>query len=105
MKSLADMHIHSIHSHDAPVPVQDMIRAEIEAGVPIVAVADHWDGFRCLDEEEQDLFSHIQACYEDVQAVRTQLGNACEVLMSIELGEPHWNYEQSEKALKPRSRV
>lgn len=100
MKPLADMHLHSINSHDAPVPVLDMVRAEAAAGVPIMAIADHWDGFRCLDGADQDLFSHILACYDDVQAVRAEMGDACQVLMSIELGEPHWDYSMSEKALK-----
>ena len=99
MKILADMHIHTINSHDAPVPVLDMVRAEVEAGVPIVAIADHWDGFRCLDGGNQDLFGHIQACYEDVLAARKEMGDACQVLMSIELGEPHWDYAQSAKTI------
>ena len=99
MKPLADMHLHSINSHDAPVPVLDMVRAEVAAGVPIMAIADHWDGFRCLDGTDQDLFSHIHACYRDVQAARAEMGDTCQVLMSIELGEPHWDYAMSEKAL------
>ena len=99
MKLLADMHLHSVHSHDAPVPVLDMVQAEVAAGVPIMAIADHWDGFRCADGTEQDLFGHIQACWRDVQAARAAMGDACQVLMSIELGEPHWDYAMSEKAL------
>lgn len=99
MTHLADMHVHSINSHDATIPVLDMVRAEIDAGIRTMAIADHWDGFRCLDTFEQDLFGHIEACWQDVQAVRAQLGDQCELLMSIELGEPHWDYAQSEKAL------
>ena len=99
MTKLADMHVHSRNSHDAVVSVLDMVRAELAAGVTTVAIADHWDGFRTLDGGDQDLYSHILACYEEVQNVRSEIGDTCDLLMSIELGEPHWDKAAAEKAL------
>ena len=100
VKNLVDMHVHSQNSHDAHVPVLDMARSSVNAGVRVLAIADHWNGLLCPDGKNQDLFSHIQNCYEEVQAAQVALGDDCELLMSIELGEPHWDYEMSAKALE-----
>ena len=100
VKNLVDMHVHSQNSHDAHVPVLDMARSSVNAGIRMLAIADHWDGLLCPDGKDQDLFSHIQHCYVEVKAAQAALGHDCELLVSIELGEPHWDYEMSAKALK-----
>ncbi|MBE6607373.1 MAG: histidinol-phosphatase HisJ family protein [Ruminococcaceae bacterium] len=95
----ADMHTHSRNSHDAKFPVMDICKAEIEAGVKIMAVTDHCDSFLCRDNAGFDMYSNIVASYKEALAANEEAGDKCEVLTGIELGEGFWYPAYTKKVL------
>lgn len=96
---LSDNHTHSRNSHDANYPVMDICRAEIDAGVKVMAVADHCDIFLCEDDPERDAYTNIRESVEEAVLVNEQVGDDCLVLKSVELGEGFWHPEVCKKVL------
>lgn len=94
---LADMHVHTDHSHDAKVPMPEMYAACREKGIKIIAAADHYDGCFCADGPYH--WDHIKASNAEADAITAQYGGDGVVLRSIEMGEPQWDPEQSKKVI------
>ena len=94
---LSDMHTHSDHSHDAKIPMPQIYEGCRRNGIKIMAAADHYDGCFCADGPYN--WDHIKASNAEADALTAQYGGDGMVLRSIELGEPHWDPEQTKKVI------
>ncbi len=86
MTYLVDYHVHSTHSGDGKVSIEEMCRLAVEHGLREIAFCDH------LDSNPQDecygLFHAVDFCSE-VDDCRRQFGDGLCILKGAELGEPH----------------
>lgn len=80
---LADMHTHSLHSHDAHSTVFEMCEAELARGVSIFAVTDHYSAGESPAAAAE--FQTILASLSDVERARRQYGSRLEILRGIEI--------------------
>ncbi len=88
MTSLADMHTHSLHSHDSKCPIEEMVSAQIEKGTRITAVTNHFDTDRY---SWYDGFTPIKQCDEEIKALNKKYGNDFLLLSGIEISEGFWH--------------
>ncbi len=90
----ADMHTHSLQSHDSDCKLEDMYKAELAKGTEIFAVTNHID---ISYAKERDIFAAISGTKEEIESVAVQEGH--KILFGIELGEGFWNKELCERVL------
>lgn len=92
MKSLADLHTHTIASGHAYNTVMEMIHAAAQKELPILGISDHAPSMRgCMDEI---YFWNFNAIPREVEGVRVLFG--CE----LNIMDYHGKTDLSEKALK-----
>lgn len=86
MTHLIDYHVHSTHSGDGHVSVEEMCRLAIERGLAEIAFSDHLDN----NPEDQcyGLFDAADFC-RDVDECRERFGDRLLILKGAEIGEPH----------------
>lgn len=94
---VADMHVHTNHSHDAKFPVDEMLKAGIEHGVNVMAIADHCDTTLCEEYRDHDIYTNIREACEDVDRLNKTYADQCLLLRSVELGDGIWYPECSNK--------
>lgn len=87
---VADMHVHTNHSHDAKYPMPEMLQAGIDHGVQVMAIADHCDTTLCEEDIEHDIYTNIREACEEVDALNKKFGDQCLLLRSVELGDGIW---------------
>lgn len=85
-KMLADMHTHSEFSHDSSCKTEDMLLSEIERGVNVFAVTDHFD---TASHNNYDIFTPIKMAHAKIDRLRALYPNV-EILKGIEIGEGFW---------------
>lgn len=93
---LSDMHTHSDHSHDAKIPMPQIYEGCRSHGINIMAAADHYDGMFTADGIYPH--DHIVASCREADELSAQYPDGM-VLRGIELGEGHWDPEQTKAAL------
>ena len=83
-----DLHMHTEYSVDAASPqsVADKVRACVDAGLDIIGITDHLDFFRTRGPSEN---RDVEACLRDIRAAKQAFAGKIEVLVGIEIGEPH----------------
>ena len=94
---LADMHVHTDHSHDAHYPMEEMVRSGIARGIGAMAIADHCDVTRCENDPNYDIYTHIKDSCAEVDALNEKYGDKIRLLRSVELGDGVWYPEQSHR--------
>lgn len=85
---IADMHTHSMYSHDSVCPIADMLAAQRERGTDIFAVTDHFD--TQFYELWGDIFTPIARAHDEVMALRTRDDRGVTVLTGVEISEGFW---------------
>ncbi len=93
---LSDNHTHSDHSHDAKCPMPDIYEGCRSHGIKIMAAADHYDGMYTADGIYPH--DHIVASCKEADELSARYPDGM-VLRGIELGEGHWDPEQTRAAL------
>lgn len=89
-----DMHTHSEHSHDSVCPIEDMARAQTEAGMSGFAVTDHFD---TDSHTRYDVLTPIGKAAEEAEELNRKLGGKCRVLKGVEISEGFWHPEVYER--------
>ncbi len=93
---IADVHIHSEHSHDSVCPVHDIKESALNKNVDIICVTDHCDIEYAdkIDVKQIALDSII-----DVKKLNAFNNSAILINSGAEIGESFWNYEEAEKLI------
>ncbi len=94
---VADMHVHTDHSHDAKFPMPEMLQAAIEHGVDVMAIADHCDTTLCEEDIDHDIYTNIREACEEADELNKKFGDKCLLLRSVELGDGIWYPQCSNK--------
>lgn len=97
-KNFVDTHSHTIRSFDGLYKVEELLDASIEKGIQTVAITDHveMDWFYGHDREYNKTAYNS---YADVTKAKKDYEGKIEVLVGIELGEPCYNLELTERLL------
>lgn len=93
-KSIADMHTHSVNSHDSICEIEDMCLSQIEKGTKIFAVTDHCD----MDSyNDYDIYTPIKKSAETVKMLNEKYSGKCLILSGVEMSEGFWHIDQYER--------
>ena len=95
---LSDNHTHCDHSHDAKIPMPQIYEGCRSHGIKIMAIADHYDGMFTADGIYDN--SHIVASCAEADAITASLNGDGMILRGIELGEGHWDPEQTKAMME-----
>ncbi len=93
---MADMHTHTMFSHDSECDPRDMMLSQIEKGTQIFALTDHFD---TNSYKEYDVFTPIKESFEKAEELNASCGDKCLVLSGVEIGEGFWHPEIYEKII------
>ena len=91
---IADMHTHSVNSHDSVCEIEDMCLMQIKRGTKIFAVTDHCDVFSYKD---YDIHTPIRNSADTVRRLNEKHGGKCLILSGIEISEGFWFNSEYEK--------
>lgn len=88
MSITADCHIHSHHSGDSEVPMEDMVKRAIALGLERICFTEHQDfDFVYEPGEPKDLFeTDTDAYYKELACLREKYKKQIKILFGIELG-------------------
>lgn len=97
-RNFVDTHSHTVRSFDGTYTADEIAEASIEKGLQTIAITDHveMDWFYGHDRE------YNKTCYNsyaDVVKAKEKYKDKIEILVGIELGEPCYNLELTEKIL------
>jgi histidinol-phosphatase (PHP family) len=81
-----DYHVHSTHSGDGRISIEEMCRLAVERGLTEIAFSDHLDNNP--DDDCFGLFDAAAFC-RDVDECRERFGDRLVILKGAEIGEPH----------------
>lgn len=84
---LADMHTHSVYSHDSVCPIEDMCAEQLKNGTRITAVTDHADIF---SYNEYDIFEPIKNAHNAIKVLNKKYDGEILILSGVEIGEGTW---------------
>ena len=96
MEHLTDCHTHTWYSGDGRCSVGELCAAAYAKGLAAVAVTDHFD--YAIDggrEAAWDLRAGLRS--RELRQAQADWSGRLEVLRGIEIGQPHWNPEDSRK--------
>lgn len=91
---IADMHTHSVNSHDSVCEIEDMCLMQIKRGTNIFSVTDHCDVFSYKD---YDIYTPIRNSADTVRALNKKYGGKCLILSGVEISEGFWYKSEYEK--------
>lgn len=91
---LFDMHTHSEHSHDSVCPIEEMAKAQKEAGSDGFAVTDHFDTDSFT---RYDVVTPIGKAAEEVDQLSADPACDLRILKGVEISEGFWHPEVYEK--------
>lgn len=91
---IADMHTHSVNSHDSVCEIEDMCLSQMNQGTKIFAVTDHCDVF---SYSRYDIYTPIKRASETVRMLNEKYGGKCLLLSGVEISEGFWYNSKYEK--------
>ena len=94
MPEIADMHTHSLFSHDSVCPIEEMCLSQIQKGTNIFAVTDHCDVYLCRD---CDVFTPIIKVSKEAKELNKKYGDKCLILSGVEISEGFWFPEECKR--------
>jgi len=96
MEHLTDCHTHTWYSGDGRCSVGELCAAAHEKGLAAVAVTDHFD-YLMDGSGEPDWYLRAKLRDRELRRAQQEWAGRLEVLRGIEIGQPHWNPEDSRK--------
>ena len=88
--------MHTVSSFDGNYAAADMCEAAVRAGLATIAFTDHFD----VDFYEQhNLGTRQQTSHNDITAAQLAFSDKIKVLVGIEMGQPTYDTELTEKSL------
>ena len=95
-KNRIDLHTHTDSSFDGHYSADLMCEAAVNNGISVYAITDHFD----VDfYEAHNLESRQKSSYEDIICARSVFENKIQLLRGIEMGQPTYDLELTEKSL------
>ena len=94
MIHLTDTHIHTWYSNDACSNMEEVCRAAWEGGLSAIAITDHYE-FKKGGLPSPYYRLRASARTAELARVKARWAGRLEVLRGVEIGQPHWNPEQS----------
>ncbi len=97
MTYLVDYHVHSTHSGDGEVSIEEMCRLAAERGLREIAFSDHLD-----NNPKDDCYGlfHAAEVSREIDRCREVFGGRLRILKGAELGEPHLYAPEIEAILR-----
>ncbi len=92
---IADMHTHSLNSHDSTCSIENMAKEQVKKGVSLFAVTDHCD---IQDVDKIDVAQIIRNSVCDAETANKKISNI-EILRGVEIGESYCNKGAAEDIL------
>ena len=94
MTHLTDTHIHTWYSNDACCNMEEVCRAAWEGGLSAIAITDHFE-FKQGGVPGPNYLLRVEQRTAELARVKARWEGKLEVLRGVEIGQPHWNVEQS----------
>ena len=94
MIHLTDTHIHTWYSNDACSNMEEVCRAAWEGGLSAIAITDHYE-FKKGGLPSPYYLLRAEQRTAELARVKARWAGRLEVLRGVEIGQPHWNPEQS----------
>lgn len=95
-KNRIDLHMHTSSSFDGNYSATLMCGSAVENELATIAITDHFD----VDfYEAHNLESRQKSSYEDIICARSVFENKIQLLRGIEMGQPTYDLELTEKSL------
>ena len=94
MTHLTDTHIHTWYSNDACSNMEEVCRAAWEGGLSAIAITDHYE-FKKGGLPSPYYLLRAEQRTAELARVKARWAGRLEVLRGVEIGQPHWNPEQS----------
>ena len=82
----ADMHIHTLYSHDSKETMAAYCQKAIALGIPSLCFTDHMDWFT---HELPVAFDGLDGYFRELERLRKIYGEQLSILAGAEFGEPH----------------
>ncbi len=96
MIHLTDCHTHSWYSVDGRCNLEELCCAACQRGLFAVAVTDHID-YETDGMTGGDFLLRAEARARELERVKARWADRLEVLRGVEIGQPHWNAEDSRR--------
>ena len=96
MEHLTDCHTHTWYSGDGRCSVRELCTAAHGAGLAAVAITDHFD-YAADGGREPDWDLRAAMRRRELECAQESWAGRLEILRGIEIGQPHWNPEDSRK--------
>lgn len=90
----ADMHTHSVYSHDSVCEIEAMCRSQLSKGTTVFAVTDHCDVFAY---NQYDIYSPLVSAAATVEKLNKIYGGDCLLLSGVEISEGFWYPQEYQK--------
>ena len=94
MTHLTDTHIHTWYSNDAHCSMEEVCRSAWEGGLSAIAITDHFE-FKKGGRPSSDYLLRVKERTAELARVKARWDGRLEVLRGVEIGQPHWNPEES----------
>lgn len=97
---LADYHVHSEKSFDAdePASIADILKTAAGKNTNQIAICDHYDVNWVLDRSNPEI--NFKDTREQINQAKRQINCDTELLLGVELGQPHQSPESDAHARK-----
>ncbi len=96
-KNMIDLHMHTDNSFDGNYSATSMCESAVENGLETIAFTDHFD----VDFfEAHNLASRQEKSHADTRNAKEAFKDKINLLVGIELGQPTYDLELTEKSLK-----
>ncbi len=96
LQGLADMHCHTLHSHDSCADLDELCKHAVSKGLSAIAITDHCDIWLSGDSAAM---AEIDASFMDACRYAEAYEGKLEVLRGIEIGEALWDTDAAKRII------
>ena len=96
LQGLADMHCHTLHSHDSCADLDELCKHAVSKGLSAIAITDHCDIWLSGDSAAM---AEIDASFMDACRYSEAYEGKLEVLRGIEIGEALWDTDAAKRII------
>lgn len=96
LQGLADMHCHTLHSHDSCADLDELCKHAVSKGLSAIAITDHCDIWLSGDSAAM---AEIDASFMDACRYSETYAGKLEVLRGIEIGEALWDTDAAKRII------
>lgn len=82
---MIDIHLHTSFSHDSDEPMENYVKAAVNAGHGVIGFSEHYD-YDCVTDYGREFLAPLGDYDKAVAALKSRYGGNIEILKGIELG-------------------